>query len=55
MYTYNLFDVFVQYFIRVQIKHITIAKCGLFFHYCDAKEISFYNFHKTKLSGKHEK
>ena len=29
---------------RVQIKHITIAKCALFFHYCYAKEILLYFF-----------
>ena len=30
--------------IRVQIKHIVITKCNLFFCYRDAKEISFYYF-----------
>ena len=29
---------------RVRIKHITIAKCNIFFHHSDAKEISFYYF-----------
>ena len=40
---------------RVRIKLISIAKCDLFFHYCDTKEISFYSFRYTKLCAKHEK
>ena len=40
---------------RVQIKCIAIAKCDLFFHYRNAKEISFYYFRDTKLCAKHEK
>ena len=39
----------------VQIKHIKIVKCDLFFHYCNAKEISFYYFCDTELCGKHQK
>ena len=38
---------------RVQIKCIAIAKCDLFFHYCNAKEISFYYFCDTKLCTEH--
>ena len=34
---------------RVQIKCTAIANCNLFFHYRDAKEISFYYFRNTKL------
>ena len=34
---------------RVRIKHILITKCNLFFQYCDAKEISFYDFRDTKV------
>ena len=39
---------------RVWIKHIAIAKCDLFFHYRDAKEISFYYFLDAKLCVKCE-
>lgn len=35
--------------IRVQIRCITIAKCNLIFHYCNAKDISFYYFHDATL------
>ena len=35
---------------RLRIKHILIAKCDLFFHFGDVKEISFYYFHNTSLS-----
>ena len=35
--------------IRVRIKRIAIAKCVLFFHYCDSKEIFFFFFRDTKL------
>ena len=31
------------------------AICAPFFHYCDAKEISFYFFRDTKLCTKHKK
>ena len=31
------------------------AKCDLFFHYRDTKEISFYYFRDIKVCGKHEK
>ena len=34
--------------------HIAIAKCDLFLYYCNAKEISFYNFRDTKLYTKHK-
>ena len=40
---------------RIRIKRIAIVKCDLFFHYSDAKEISFYHFCDTKLRAKHEK
>ena len=33
----------------VHIKCIAVAKCNLFFHYCNAKEILFYYFHYVKL------
>ena len=32
-----------------------IVKCDLFFHYCDAKEISLYCFRDTRHHGKHGK
>ena len=32
-----------------ELSVIAIAKCNLFFHYCDSKEISFYYFRDTKL------
>ena len=35
--------------------NIATAKCDLFFHYYDAKEISFCYFRDTKLCAKHEK
>ena len=38
---------------RVLIKHMA-AKCDVFFHYCNAKEISFYYFW-SKICTKHEK
>ena len=41
--------------LRVRIKRIEIAKCDLFFHYCNAKEISFYYFRDTKLCAKYGK
>ena len=34
---------------RAQITCIAIAKCEIFLHYRDAKEISFYYFCNTKL------
>ena len=40
---------------NVQIKCITMAKCDLFFHCCDSKEISCYYFRDTKLCAKHRK
>ena len=40
---------------RVRIKRIVIAKCNLFFHYCDSKEILFYYFRDTKLCAKYKK
>ena len=33
----------------VRIKRSAVVKCDLFFHYLDAKEISFYCFCDTKL------
>ena len=33
---------------------IAIAKCDLFFHYGDAKEISFYYIGNTKICATHE-
>ena len=39
----------------VEIKHIMVAKCNLFFYYHDAKVISFYNFDNTKFCAQHEK
>ena len=50
----NSFVLF-YYLIWVRIKCIVIAKYDVFFHYRDAKEISFYYFHNTKLCAKHEK
>ena len=44
-----------QYMCRVWIKCITIVNCDLFFHYCNAKEISFYYFCDTKICAKHTK
>ena len=41
--------------LKVQIKHIVIVKCDLFFHCHDAKEISSYYFHDTKPCAKHTK
>ena len=43
------------YHCRVQINSIAIMKCDLFFHCCDAKEISLYCFCNTKLCAKHKK
>ena len=40
--------------VRVRIKCIAFAKYDLFFHYRDAKEISFYYFCDTKLFAKQE-
>ena len=40
---------------RVQITRIVTAKCDLFLHYREAKEISFYYFVDTKLCAKEEK
>ena len=34
---------------------MAIAKCDLFFHHRDAKEISFYYFRNIKLCAKQEK
>ena len=39
----------------VQIKHIAITKCDIFFYYSDTIEILFYSFHDTKLCAKLEK
>ena len=39
---------------KIRIKHIAISKCDLFFHYRDAKEISFYDFCDKKLCARHE-
>ena len=39
---------------KIRIKHIAIAKCDLFFHYRDAKEISFNYFCDKKLFARHE-
>ena len=36
-------------------KHIASGKRDLFFHYSDAKDISFYNFRDIKFCAKHEK
>ena len=36
-------------------KHVAIAKCDLVFHYCNAKEISFYYCCNAKLYAKHKK
>ena len=41
--------------IRVRIKRIAIAKCVLFFHYCDSKEISFFFFSRHKTYPSDEK
>ena len=42
---------------RILIKCIAIGivKCDLFFHYCDAKEISFNYFCDAKLCAKYKK
>ena len=40
---------------RFQIKRIGNVKCNLFFHYRDAKEISFFYFRDTRLCANHEK
>ena len=40
---------------RVQIKHIANVKCNQFFHYRDAKEISFYYFCDARLYAKQKK
>ena len=40
---------------RVWTKRIAIAKCDLFFHYRDSKEISFYYFRDNKVCAKHKK
>ena len=36
-------------------KRIASGKRDLFFHYSDAKDISFYNFRDIKFCAKHEK
>ena len=43
---------------RVRIKRVVIAKCDLFFHYCDAKQISsivaIQNFVQNTKKHTHE-
>ena len=49
MYETNLF----RKELKLQGSNIAIVKCDLFFHYCNAKEISFYYFGDKKHEKTH--